>query len=215
MKKKISLATILCIVISALIAILALFNILTLEGTILDLLFTFLTLTVAGILTLNSCEMLERKNKMAIISFSLITLSTFLVILCYWTSFDNSTIFMNTTVVISVLSICFNIISSNILKMRNSYQLIQIISYISYSIVALYIIGAFLKIIKLSGPNLKIFILFIILSFLAMCILAVLSKKRVTENIPNTEYVKIARSEYEELLEKKARLEELLNNKND
>jgi len=62
MKKKISLATIACVGISALIAILALFGALEIKGAIADLLFTALTLTVTGILTLSSCNLLERKN---------------------------------------------------------------------------------------------------------------------------------------------------------
>ena len=76
MKKKISLATIVFVGISALIAILALFGAIKLEGFFFSLLFTFITLTVAGILTIGLCDMLERKNKMAIISTSLIALSS-------------------------------------------------------------------------------------------------------------------------------------------
>ena len=111
MKKRISFATIIFIGLSALISISALFRIFELKGVILDLLFTFLTLTIAGILTLGTSEMLERKNKIAIISLSLLGISTLLVVLCYWTNLDSSEAYLKTTLVASTLSIYFNLIS--------------------------------------------------------------------------------------------------------
>ena len=209
MKKKISLATIICVGVSALIAILALFGILSIKGVISNLLFTFLTLTVTGILALGSCQMLEKKNKMAIVSFSLIGLSALLVILCFWTSLNEIDVYMKLTLVICTLSVCFNLISSNILKLGKNYKPLQICSYACYSVVALYLILTFLDAIKLVDTNLKIFILFIILSFVSMCILAVFSKKQPAEII-SKEYVKITKEEYEDLLAKKEQLEKLL-----
>lgn len=214
MKKKISLITIVCVVLSALIAIFGLFGIFKIKGAISDLLFTFLTLTVAGILTINSCEMLERKDKLAIISLSLISLSSLLVILCYWTNFDNSDLYIKATLVISALSICFNLITSSILKMGQNYKSIQIISYFCYSIVTLYLILVFLNISELNGTFLKTFILFVILSFLAMCILTILAKKKPHSEIATKEYVKISKEEYNDLLAKKEQLEILLKERN-
>ena len=210
MKKRISFATIIFIGLSALISISALFRIFELKGVILDLLFTFLTLTIAGILTLGTSEMLERKNKIAIISLSLLGISTLLVVLCYWTNLDSSEAYLKTTLVTSTLSIYFNLISSNILKMGKSKKVIQGISYICYSVVALYLILIFLDAISLNGTNLKIFILFIILSFVALCVLTVLSKKSLYEDFVTKEYIKITKEEYEDLLNKKAQLENLL-----
>ena len=216
MKKKISLATIICVGASAVIAILALFGVFKLSGVVSDVLFTTLSLTVAGILTINSCEMLEKKNKLALVSLSLIVLSTLLVVLCYWTNLDSTEFYMSTTFVVSVLSVCFSLITSNMLKMGKNYQLIQALCYTCYAILSLYLILIFLNLIELSGLHLRLFILFIILSFVAMCILAVLSKRQPNETTRN-EYVKIRKDEYEDLLAKKAQLETLLkeNSKND
>jgi len=121
---------------------------------------------------------------------------------------------MDLTLVISVLSVCFNLISSNVLKIGKNYKAIQATSYVCYSVVSIYLILTFLDIIALEDANLKIFILFIILSFVALCVLAVLSKKQPTELPNNKEYVKIAKEEYEELLRKKEQLENLLKEKN-
>ena len=210
MKKKVSLATLCCIGLSALIAIFALFGILKIKGIVADLLFTALTLTVAGVLTLNSCDMLEKKNKIALISLALIGLSSLFVILCFWTNLDSFNAYMNITLVISTLSVCFNLISSSILKLEKNYKLIQIISYSCYSVVSLYLILIFLKAIDLDGTHLKIFILFIILSLVGLFVLKVLSKKSITSTQDNVEYIKITKEEYLDLLSKKEELEKLL-----
>ena len=210
MKKKISLITLACVGLSALISVGALFDFLEFKGFTLDLLFTFLTLTIAGILTLNSCEMLERKNRLALVSIALILISTILVILCFFTNLDDIDGYMKLTLVTSTLSICFNLISSNILKMEKNYKIVQILSYSCYAFLSIYLILIFLDILKLDGSNLKIFILFIILSFVAMCSLAILSKKRPTQRENSFEYVKISKEEYQDLLDKKKQLEELL-----
>lgn len=210
MKKKISLATIVFVFISALIAIGALFGIFKLKGFILDLLFTSLTLTVCGILTINSCDMIDRKNKLISGSLVLILFSTLLVILCYWTNLDNIDGYMKLTLVISTLSIFFNLVSSSILKIGNNYKVIQMISYSCYFIVSLFLIFTFLDVINLEDDLLKIFILFIILSFVGLCILSVLSKKGKNVMQNNEEYIKISKKEYEELLNYKKELENLL-----
>lgn len=214
MKKKISFLTLMCLGVSALIAILALFGFFKLKGMVTDLLFTFLTLTVAGLLTINSCEMLERKNKLAFVSLSLISLSSLLVILSFWTTLDNSAVYTNVTLVTSILSICFNLISSSILKMGKNYKFIQAISYICYSIVSILLALAFLSIIELNGTILKLFILFVICSLVAMCMLSILSKKHPTIQQENKKYIKITKEEYENLLNQKQQLEQLLKEKN-
>lgn len=209
MKKKISLATITCVGISALIAILALFGAIKLEGTYFDLLFTFITLTVSGILTIGLSDMLERKNNMAIISFSLIALSSLLVVLCFWTNLDNIEGYMKLTLIISTLSVCFNLISSSVLKLDKHFKTFQTCTYICYSVTSLYLILSFLGVLKLADAHLKVFILFIILSFVSLCLLAIFSKKQPIETTSN-EYIKITKKEYNELLEKKEQLEKLL-----
>ena len=215
MKKKISVFTIVFVVLSALIAILGLFGALKLTGVILDVLFTFLTLSGAGLLTINSWTMLERKNKLALVSLSLISASALLVIIALWSNVSSSGLYMQITLTTCILSVCFNLITSNILKLQNKYLGLQIPSYMFFSIVTIFLISAAWG-STLIGDYVKIFILFIILSLLGMGILAVLSKKQPTEETENnSKYVKITRSEYQKLLEIKASFEKLTGEKND
>lgn len=210
MKKKVSFFTIVFVVLSALLAILGLFGVFKLEGAIADLLFTFLTLSVAGLLTINSCTMLERKNKLALISLGLISASALLVIVGLWSNISSTNLYMEITLTACILSVCFNLITSNILKLQNKYLVIQILSYVCFSAVAIFLISASWG-GELINNFSKIFILFIILSLLGMGILAVFSKRQTNDYSTTSEYIKISKEEYSELLaikEKYLKIEE-------
>jgi len=143
--------------------------------------------------------MLERKNKLAIISLSLISVSALLVIIALWSNVASSNIYMEITLSACILSVCFNLIVSNILKLQNRYLSLQISSYISFAVTSFFLITAAWG-SDILGDNIKIFVLFIILSLLAMGVLTVLSKKQNDEIATSNEYVKISKKEYEELL---------------
>lgn len=209
MKKKVSLITLVFVCLSALLAILALFGVLKLKGAMTDLLFSFLTLAVAGLLTLNSCTMLERKNKLALVSLGLISGSALLVIIALWTNLSSKGIYLDATLTLCILSVCFNLIISNILKLQNKHLPIQIIFYICFAIVAIFLVAASWG-SDILEKGLKIFILFIILSLLGFGVLAILSKKQGSEE--TLDYIKIAKKEYEELLKAKEELIKLKGN---
>ena len=214
MKKIVSWITIGSVGLVALLLIGALFSVVKLEGAVADVVFTGLTLTVAGLLTLNSCNMLERKNKLAIASLSIIALSSLLVILCFWTKLDdNSKAYLNTTLTISALSVCFNLISSGVLKLGKRYLPLQVVSYACYAILSLYLIIIFWSSAEI---NFKLLAVLIILSLLFFCVQLVVAKKQ-GDTIPvEVNYVKITKEEYEDLLSKKEQLEKiLLEKKND
>lgn len=208
MKKKISLITLVCIIASAFIAILALFNALKLRGAVLDLLFTLLTLSVAGILTLNSCTMVEKKNKLAIASLGLIGASAILVIVSLWTSLSSKGIYAEITLTACILSVCFNLITANVLKLHKKYLFIQTTIYLCFAAFSGLLISASW------GPNIfdkatKTFILFLILSLLGIGILAVITKRQAACETPTSDYIKISKEEYAELLATKEKYEKL------
>lgn len=214
MKKKISLFTIIFVISSALIAILGLFGVLKLEDSVADLLFTCLTLSVAGLLSINSASILERKNKLAFVSLGLICTSALLVVVWLWSNVTSPSLFTKATLTLCILSVCFNLILSNTSKLQNKHIVLQTLSYICFIIVAIFLIdlsweGTFLE------NNLKIFVLFIILSLLGLGILAVLSKKQANDLTPTLNYIKISKKEYEELLSIKEKYLELKETKHD
>ena len=199
MKKKISLLTIIFIILSALIAILGLFSVIDIEGIVANLLFSSLTLSIAGLLTLNSCALLEKKNKLALVSLLLITVSSALVIIGLWSNITSIDLYKEITITICVLSIHFNLIVSYVLKLQNRHIATQVLTYICFSIVAFFLINVAWD-THLTDTCQKTFILFIILSLLSIGVLSALSKRIPNNSISNFEYIQITKQEYNELL---------------
>ena len=88
------------------------------------------------------------------------------------------------------------------------------LTYICFAIVSMFLIitswGG-----NLLNDNIKVFILFIILSLLGMGVLSVFSKKQNDETSASDEYIKITKNEYTQLLSIKSKYEEMKGNKND
>ncbi len=213
MKKKISLATIIFSVLCALICILALFGAVKFEGVTLSILFSCLVLTVAGILSLNSLAIMPKAKNLAIANFSLIGACSFLVILAQWTDLADSDIYVSITITLSILSVCFNFITADILKLSRNYLWAQIPTYICFGVTSIFLIAACWG-SSILDDYLKIFVLFIILSILGIGVLAVLSKK-TTESDIKEDFIKISKFEYNELIEIKEKYQKLLGEKND
>lgn len=213
MKKKFSIFTIVFVIISALLSIIALFGLVKFSQ-ISNLLWTSLTLTVSGLLAINSCVMLEKKNKLAIVSLLLICASALLAIIAFW--FDIPGFYSELTLTVCILSVCFNIIISYILKINNSYLYLQLPTYICLALISIFLIATVWG-SSLLANALKIFILLIILAFVGICVLSVISKKYSANEsmVDYKKYVKITKEEYEDLLAKKDELERLLSYKND
>lgn len=214
MKKKISLVTIVSVCLGALLLALALFEIVELGGFVGKLAWTLLVIAVSGILSLNSCEMLERKNKLALVSMSLIGLSALFVIICIWTSLSSKEVFTQITAILSIASVCFNLIVAGILKLGKNYLPIQIGAGVAYTGVSVYIASLFFSSISLfNDGGWKFFVLFLLLSLVGFFVTIVLSKKQLsTESVVSEKFVKITKVEYEELIACKKELESLKNN---
>lgn len=208
-KKKISLLTIVFVSISALMLILALlFDGIKIKGIYADFLWTFVVFAAASFLSINSCALLEKKNKLAIVSMSLIGLSSLLAIVCFWVNTPDA--FTNFTLITCILSVCFNLITSGVLNLNKTYLAVQLVAYACYAVVSGYLIALIFKDDIFDGFNLQIFLVFVILAIVFLCIISVLSRKQVITDVAK-EYVKITREEYEDLLAKKAELEKLKN----
>ena len=214
MKKKISLLTIIFVVLSALIAILGLFEVLKIEDTISNLLFTCLTLSFVGILTLDLYRAIERKSKLALINLGLIYSSTILFIIYIWGDFSSYSLYIKITFIICILSVCFNLISSNILKLQKKYLYLQMPTYFCLSAIAFFLISFVIE-TPILEDNAIIFVLFIILSLLGEGVLAIISKKQTNSSILDKDYVKILAKEYEELLSIKEKYLKLKGDSND
>lgn len=210
MKKALTITSISCIIVSALLGILFAFGVIEIEGFLGKLLLTLLIVGIGALLSLNGASLLERSfNILAIISLAFISLSCLLAVIQFWAGFKWG-LFGQLTLIISIFSILFNFIVSYILKLGRQKLGYQIATY---SFMAIFDIFITIQIINgdfLDGFITRIFIVDIILAFVGMAILAILSKKSL--NNENPDFVKIPKAEYQALKERIAELEKELEN---
>lgn len=192
-----------------LMLILTIFKINFFEGTKLSLLITTACLTVGGYFSISSYHALNKNKILGIVSFVLIWVSVLLVTISGW--IDMSGLFGDITLTIALLSVLFNFIVSNTLKLGKNYKAIQILCNLILSVFIVLILLMTYEILTLTkiGSFFWIMLILSIVSFITISVLANKSKDEET----SSEYIKIKKSEYELLLNKAKQLDELLNKK--
>lgn len=207
MKKIIIKISIGCILASALLGILWVLKVIKIDGIIGKILLTVLTTGIASLISLNSINLLEEKiNIWAIISLSLLCLSSILAIIQFWAWFSWG-LYSQLTIVISVFSVLFNFIVSCMIKLGFSRLPYQITTY---SLIAIFDILLTITIFKdnfLQGVVVKIFVIDIILALVGMAILSIFSKKSIRSIDTDKDFVKISKIEYNTLKERISFLE--------
>ena len=177
-------------------------------GTKLSILITAACLTVGGYFSLSSYNVLTKHKVLGTISFILIWASVILVTISGWVNLEG--IFGDITLTLALLSVLFNFIVSNTLKLGKHYRAIQVICNIILCLFILLILLSTYGVVKLADI-MTIFWLLLVLSVVSFIIMAVLSNKTQGEEKANdVNFVKIPKTEYEELLQKAKQLDELL-----
>lgn len=211
LKKLITITSLVCVGISALLGILLLIKLVPTNATIGKIYLTLLTIFISGIFLLNAIDALNRKNVFGYITAVLICLSAVLFLVCIWGGITG--FFLKLTVWFAMASILLDMIVSNVLALGNAYLFLQIPEYLLLS----YIEIAIGLLISTGSTALidvwQVFAICIIL-FLALLItlnILVKSKRgKKTEEVKR-DTVTISREEYEGLLNKIKELESKLN----
>lgn len=131
LKKILSIISIVSISITCILGICQLISILPDSIIVGNIFLTLLTIVIACCLMFNSVYAIEKKNKFGYASSGLLGLSAFLVLLVIWIpTFRKGTIMINIAIWISALSIFFNILINNYIKLGKKLLPLQIISYV-------------------------------------------------------------------------------------
>ncbi len=180
---------------------LCVFEVLELKDTPLNILLSMAVCSASGLFLLNSLIMFEQKNKLSILSLSLIFLSSILFFILIWNDHNKSS-YVKFTWSIGFISITINLIVGYILKLQRTNLITQIITYSIYFVTLVIIIYSIYNkaIATLLWPP-------ILCSLIFTVILTINSKKNITDKYKE-EYIKIPKSEYELLLNKIKMLEE-------
>ncbi len=218
MKKGITITTLASLGICTLICILSIFGVFSFSGVVLNLVFTFGTIVVAGALSLNSLTLLQAKNKWGLVSIILLATSSILTLLIIWiNSLSNVDVLVKITATIAILSVVCSLIITNAIKLQKKLIGVQIPIYVIIGITAilidLLICGVSIFKVDIVG---KLFWVLVVLSIVGLITISILSNKNNSikahsEPIKNNDdTVTISKQEYEELLKFK---EQVLNSK--
>lgn len=212
-KKITTISTIVATCIMSLLLILLIFDVKVFGEANGNMIISFATLAIGGFFAINSLNMLSKNKVIAWISLGLILASVVLIIFSAWLSLGDG-VLLNVTLALGLLSVLFNIIVSSGLDLGRSKMIWQVIVYIVVAITDLISTLAIFGVIKL-GDILPWFLTLIVLSVVGVIILKVLAKKVVSDLIDsNKDMVKISKEEYEMLLSKASKYDELMKNEN-
>ena len=206
MKKIVSMITIISVILLSILLLASLFEIIKLSGIYLNILLTIATVFIASFVSLNSIVLVEKKNKFAIISLGLISISVILILLMIWVKGINSSIYNKVTWSFATISIFFNFVVNFRLKLENHNLVLQGLTYTFYALTSLFIL-LMINVKTISNWNKVLYILIplILINLVLTSILLIQSKKEDNS-------VVISKKEYQELLKIKEEYYELIKN---
>lgn len=206
MKKGLLIGTLISLGSCAVMLILSIFGISFFEGVKGDILISFATLTAGGIFAISSVNLIKYNKKIAYISLGAICLAVLLIIISTFAEIGG--VFSDITFTVATLSILFNVIVSGNLKLQKRLLALQIVAYVIVGLLCLYLILMIFGILSFV-KTWQIMLVLIILTVAMLITLAVVSNKAPNVEQPTKDYVKIPRAEYEELLVKAKKYDEL------
>jgi hypothetical protein len=212
-KKITTIATILATAITGLILILLLFKVKMFGDSNSSVLFTMATLGIGGFFAINSMNMLSKNKIIGWVSLGLILASVFLIVLAIWLDL-NSNMYARVTICLGLLSVLFNVIVSSGLSLGRTKMFWQVIVYIVVGITDIVASLIIFGVLDLVGIGMFLLML-IIMSVIGVIILKILSKKAVEDLVEvSKNMVKISKSEYEMLVEKAKKYDEMFAKEN-
>ncbi len=218
MKKYISYTTLGLVGVATLMALLGIFGVPVFKGVGLQILFTVVTLAVVALLLLNTAELIERKNVVAYISLGLLILSAVLFLIIIWGKLFVVDTFGRVTVTISMVSVVFNIISANALKLGKKYLAVQLIEYALLAVIVVLITITIFD-GKFDRLGSAYFLASVVVALAMGIAVSVFAKKVASEGYAPTKakegYIQVSKEEYDKLVaenqELKKKLAELEN----
>lgn len=206
MKKIVSTITIISVILLSILLLASLFEVIKLSGIYLKILLTIATIFIASFVSLNSITLVEKKNKFAIISLGLISLSVVLILLMIWIKGVNSSIYNKVTWSFATISIFFNFVVNFRLKLENHNLVLQGLTYTFYALTSIFILLMInVKTISNWDKIWYVLVPLILVNLVLTSILLIQGKKEDNS-------VMISKKEYQELLKIKEEYYELTKN---
>ncbi len=210
--KVVSAEILVCVILSAAIGLLLLFNLIKGSNIVGNLLLTLLTAFISGLFFLNSVNAIAKGNKVGTASAIAIFVCAVLYIVLIWLGDKLGSVYtpyIYTLVILSMVSIFMNLVISNYIALGSKLLLIQIFLYIFFAYIETTL--AFTILGNLVLINFwQIFLAAIIIAITLYVVLKVKQKNVLhDENIVKAngeEYVTITKTEYDRLKAAEERL---------
>lgn len=219
MKKSKKILTIVSIIsICGAVALLigSIFGIEIFKGNLFRVLLSFATIALAAGFAINSVNYIKVKRVVSIVSLALLSFLTVCAMVIYWAKIPFGSWFSKMTCILALATIFFNIILSLYIQLGNKQKPLQAITYILICTIDIFltIIILGIDLFKYNGVW-QCFSVACLVVLALLCTLAVLGKKNYTQvdaemNAIGDEYIKVRKSEYNELKARVAELEDKL-----
>lgn len=208
-KKIVTISTIIATSLTAIMLIMLLFSFKPFGDANGKLIITFACFAVGGFFTINSLNMIDRNRTIGWVSLGLIVASIVLIILTSWIKLESDAL-SKAIIVLGVLSVLFNIIVSSGLELGKTKLALQIIVYLVVGATCLFFTLILYNIVEFNDVILWFFSA-IILSVLGVIVLKVIAKKTVNDIMKfDKDMVRISKEEYETLVSKAKKYDELM-----
>lgn len=217
-KKILTIVAICTVSISVLMLILAIFGVSVFQGVLLNLLLSFATIAVASALAINSVNLLNKNRVVSIIATCLLAICTIFALIIYWSNIQTPIAFNKLTILLGIASVFFNIIVSFTINFGKNFKALQWITYSLIIVLDIILTLIVLDVDVFALPMFwEIFAVICLVVFALICTMLILGKK-LRDNPPiekenSNEYVKILKTEYEELKRKANEYDNLMKNK--
>lgn len=212
-KKILTIFTIASTCVVSLLLILLLFGVKIFSDFNASVIITFACFGIGGFFAINSLNMFDKNKTISLVSLGLICLSVLLIILSTWIKFD-SDLYSDITISLGFLSVLFNVIVSSSLDLGKKWFPVQIGVFAVVGLFDIITTLALFDVVKL-GDFILIYVALIIVMIVGVIILKVLSKKNLSDVIADSKNkVVISKEEYEMLLEKSKKYDQVILSQN-
>jgi len=212
-KKFLTITSLVSLSIVFLMLIAAIFKVKIFEGILLQVLLSMAIITFASAFSLSALGFINEKKTLSRVCIYSLLIVAFLGLIITWFKIDFKNWFVKITLILGILTIFFNIIAAQYIKLDKRYKVLQVTTYVFVAIldVLLTILICGVDIFKIPGMQ-QAFAVICVIDVALLCALSILARK--TKAVETSSFgkdkdniVKIKLSEYNSLIEKIEKLE--------
>ncbi len=206
-KKFLTGVTLVCIFIPVIILITGIFGANIFTGLIFKIMLSLATIAIASAFSISALNIYNKRRIISIINIALLAASTLFAFIIYWSDFATPELYNQLVIILGMATVLFSIITGLYIKLGKRHIYLQITTYICVIIIDILLTIEIFNVTFLATNGLwQAFAVLCLVTFALLCTTSVLGRKSNIEDDTDDKYIKILKSEYEQM---KARIAEL------